>query len=41
MSLNSKDFENFAHSDANIYTNRMLQSKIGKSVITQKNKHKV
>lgn len=41
MSLNSTDYENYCLGDANIYTNRMMQTKMGKSVTTQMNQHKV
>lgn len=33
MSLNANDYDNFALSDANIYANRMVQTKMGKNVI--------
>lgn len=41
MSLSKHDLSNNARADANIYTNRLLQTKQSKSVTNRMNQHKV
>jgi hypothetical protein len=41
MSLRSKDVQNNAEADANVYTNRLLHTKQGKTVTNKMNQHKV